>query len=234
MVVRGALVYALVASSAKALVPVRAPAARALGVVSSKAELESFMDSTLNSDGPETMTAESLADYTSLPSGLKYKDLVPGSGASPRDGDEIEVHYAGWYYSPDSTEGVKFDDSRERDADKGLVFEWGIAPIIEGWKIGMLDMQVGGKRSIIVPPSLGYGAVEVKAAGRPPIPPNSELRFELELKNVDNSIIRKMRRGVGDFLRPPGKAYVSAAEKKQIAEGTLERPLIERMFQKDE
>merc|ERR1712078_606618 len=84
----------------------------------------------------------------------------------------------------------------------------------------------GGKRSLIIPPTLGYGDVEVSSAGRPSIPPNSELRFELELVTVNNDIIRKMRRSLNDFLRPQGSDFVSPEEKQAIKEGTLKKPLI--------
>ena len=76
----------------------------------------------------------------------------------------------------------------------------------------------------------GVLKIPITRPGRPPIPANSELRFELELVAVDNSIIRKFRRGVGDFLRPPGNQYVSAEEKAQIEAGTMEKPLLERLF----
>ena len=65
-------------------------------------------------------------------------------------------------------------------------------------------MREGGVRTIIVPPRLGYDSTEVKAAGLPPIPADSELHFVLELVAVDNSPVRKFRRGVGNFLRPQG------------------------------
>ena len=164
-------------------------------------------------------------DFEKGPEGLLYKDDVVGTGPSPTVGDELEVHYAGWYYAPGSTEGVKFDDSRDRDANKGLMFELGIAPIIKGWSLGLETMKQGGKRSLIIPPALGYGDVEVSAAGRPSIPPNSELRFELELVVVNNDIIRKMRRSLNDFLRPQGADFVSPEEKQAIRDGTLKKPL---------
>merc|ERR1711924_123004 len=95
-------------------------------------------------------------------------------------------------------------------------FELGIAPIIKGWSLGLETMKQGGKRSLIIPPTLGYGDVEVSSAGRPSIPPNSELRFELELVTVNNDIIRKMRRSLNDFLRPQGSDFVSPEEKQAI------------------
>ena len=226
---RASILLALLAP-ASSLVPARLPAKQPSRVVvaSSSAEIESFMDSTLGAD--DTKEAESLADFSTMSSGLKFKDAVVGAGPSPKPGDELEVHYCGWYYAPGSTQGVKFDDSKDRDAAKGLVFEYGIAPIIEGWKEGLVTMKPGGKRTLIVPPPLGYGDKEVRAAGRPPIPANSELRFDLELVNVNNDLIRKARRAVGDFLRPPGNQYVTADEKSKLEAGTMEKPLLERLF----
>ena len=92
-----------------------------------------------------------------------------------------------WYYSPNSTEGIKFDDSRDRDPKKGLIFDYGISPIIQGWNLGIKTMNQGGVRSIIIPPYLGYGNKTVHATGRPSIPGNSELVFELELLAVKNN-----------------------------------------------
>lgn len=219
---------------AVALVAPVAPARRTAVVVRGNAELEGFMKATIP-DKLVTQEAAPVLDFEKGPEGLLFKDDVVGSGASPTIGDELEVHYAGWYYAPGSTEGVKFDDSRDRDASKGLMFELGVAPIIKGWSLGLETMQQGGKRSLIVPPTLGYGDVEVKAQGRPPIPPNSELRFELELVTVNNDIVRKMRRSLNDFLRPKGSDFVSPEEKAAIKAGTLKKPLLlQDLFKKDE
>eukprot|EP00629_Pelagomonadales_sp_RCC1024_P006956 CAMPEP_0119265166 /NCGR_PEP_ID=MMETSP1329-20130426/4052_1 /TAXON_ID=114041 /ORGANISM="Genus nov. species nov., Strain RCC1024" /LENGTH=233 /DNA_ID=CAMNT_0007264977 /DNA_START=49 /DNA_END=747 /DNA_ORIENTATION=- len=218
--------FACIAGSA-AYAPARSVAPRRVVAVASRAEIGSFMDATLGTGG-ETRPKEEITDYLDGKEGLKYKDLVVGTGDSPVGGDELEVHYAGWYYAPGSAEGVKFDDSKERDANKGLVFELGVAPIIKGWALGLETMRQGGSRSLIIPPALGYGDKEVSAAGRPPIPANSELRFELELLKVDNNPIRKFRRAVGDFLRPPGDQYISAEEQKGLDAGTLKKPLLEQ------
>ena len=133
------------------------------GVLGSQAEIASFMEATLPQDKGDTLPASPIMDFEKGPEGLLYKDDVVGTGPTPTVGDELEVHYAGWYYAPGSTEGVKFDDSRDRDANKGLMFELGIAPIIKGWSLGLETMKQGGKRSLIIPPALGYGDVE-----RPP------------------------------------------------------------------
>ena len=140
--------------------------------------------------------------------GMLFKDNIVGSGMSPSNGDELEVHYKGWYYSPNSTFGVTFDDSKLRNTDKGLLFEYGKSPIILGWKLGLKTMKEGGKRTIILPPSLGYGNETVHAKDRVSIPANSELLFEIELVHVNNDIIRKLRRNIHDFIRPSGIDYL--------------------------
>jgi hypothetical protein len=106
-------------------------------------------------------------------SGLKYLDLVSGSGPSPMPGQTAVVHYTGTL-----TDGTKFDSS----VDRGQPFEFqiGVGRVIKGWDEGVMTMKVGGKRQLFVPPDLGYGA---RGAGGV-IPPNATLVFEVELLNV--------------------------------------------------
>jgi hypothetical protein len=106
------------------------------------------------------------------PTGLKYTDLVVGNGPSPRPGQTAVVHYTGTL-----TDGTKFDSSRDKGQPFSFVFKQ--TPMIEGWDEGLSTMKVGGRRRLEVPPVLGYGA-----AGRPGIPPNSTLVFDLELLDV--------------------------------------------------
>lgn len=103
-------------------------------------------------------------------SGLKYVDLVVGDGASPEAGDTVIVHYTGWLES-----GKKFDSS----VDRGEPFDFvlGEGNVIKGWDEGVATMRVGGKRKLIIPPALGYGA---RGAGGV-IPPDATLVFEVEL-----------------------------------------------------
>ncbi len=103
-------------------------------------------------------------------SGLRYTDIVEGTGPTPQRGQTLSVHYTGMLES-----GMKFDSSYDRGAP--MSFQLGVSPMIKGWDEGVSTMKFGGKRRLVVPPSLGYGPV-----GRPPkIPPNATLVFEIEL-----------------------------------------------------
>ncbi len=136
--------------------------------------------------------------------GILFKDEIVGEGNSVSKGDELQVHYKGWFYEPGSYSGIKFDDSRQRDNKHGLFFEYDISPVIIGWKFGLKTMKEGGKRTILIPPALGYGDKDAHSNGRPSIPANSELRFEIELITVNNDPIRKFRRALYNFLFPYG------------------------------
>ena len=106
-------------------------------------------------------------------SGLKYSDEVVGTGATPQKGQTVTVHYTGTLLN-----GKKFDSSVDRGVP--MQFRLGVDPMIKGWDEALTTMKVGGKRHLIIPPALGYGA-----AGRPPdIPGNSPLVFDIELIGV--------------------------------------------------
>jgi peptidylprolyl isomerase len=109
----------------------------------------------------------------STPSGLRYIDQAVGTGPSPKMGRKVRVHYTGTL-----SNGEKFDSS----VDRGTPFEFviGVGQVIKGWDEGVASMKVGGRRKLIIPPSLGYGA---SSAGK--IPPNSTLYFDVELLGVD-------------------------------------------------
>ena len=106
-------------------------------------------------------------------SGLKYKDEVIGSGPSPSPGQTVTVHYTGMLEN-----GTKFESSVDRN--QPLTFQIGRGGVIKGWDEGIMTMKVGGKRRLVIPSTLAYGA-----AGRPPtIPPNATLVFDVELLGV--------------------------------------------------
>ena len=88
----------------------------------------------------------------------------------------MSVHYTGWLEN-----GTQFDSSRGLDRGQPLEFPIGVGRVIKGWDEGVMTMKVGGKRKLIIPPDLGYGA---SGAGRGRIPPNSTLIFEVELLGV--------------------------------------------------
>ena len=117
--------------------------------------------------------AQAAPKEVTTPSGLKYTDLVVGTGAQPKAGQTVIVHYTGWL-----TDGKKFDSSRDRN--QPFSFTLGRQQVIKGWDEGLATMKVGGKRRLTIPPDLGYGA---RGAGNV-IPPNAALVFEVELLDV--------------------------------------------------
>ena len=104
------------------------------------------------------------------PSGLKYLDVQVGTGATAQKGQKARVHYTGWLQN-----GREFDSSVDRH--EPFEFTLGAGMVIKGWDEGVAGMKIGGKRKLIVPAALGYGA---RGAGHV-IPPNAELTFEVEL-----------------------------------------------------
>ncbi len=108
------------------------------------------------------------------PSGLQYEDTVVGDGAQASPGQDVRVHYTGWLYK-DGQQGAKFDSSLDRNDP--FEFSLGAGMVIRGWDEGVAGMKVGGKRTLIIPPELGYGA---RGAGGV-IPPNATLKFDVEL-----------------------------------------------------
>lgn len=114
---------------------------------------------------------------TTTPSGLQYEDTTIGSGAEALTGQKVTVHYTGWLFQ-DGVQGAKFDSSKDRSDP--FVFSLGAGMVIRGWDEGVAGMKVGGARTLIIPPGLGYGA---RGAGGV-IPPNATLKFDVELLGV--------------------------------------------------
>jgi len=107
------------------------------------------------------------------PSGLKYVDLQAGRGAPAMLFKKVKVHYTGWL-----EDGRQFDSSKK--SGQAFSFKLGAGQVIPGWEEGLVGMQEGGRRKLIIPPALGYGDEGVENL----IPPNSTLIFEVELISV--------------------------------------------------
>ena len=112
------------------------------------------------------------------PSGLIYKDNEVGTGDEAVSGNSLSVHYTGWLQEPNGDKGKKFDSSVDRGQPFG--FRLGAGMVIKGWDEGVAGMKVGGKRTLVIPSELGYGA---RGAGGV-IPPNAILIFDVELLGV--------------------------------------------------
>lgn len=116
------------------------------------------------------------------PSGLKFTTLEQGQAGAgrPQSGNMVTVHYDGWLQNADGSKSKnKFDSSKDRN--QPFTFKIGQGHVIKGWDEGVMSMNVGEKRKLIIPPHLGYGT---RGAGRV-IPPNATLIFEVELLKVE-------------------------------------------------
>jgi FKBP-type peptidyl-prolyl cis-trans isomerase FkpA len=111
---------------------------------------------------------------TTTPSGLQYEDTTVGGGNEAKAGQHVHVHYTGWLYD-NGEQGKKFDSSVDRNDP--FAFTLGAGMVIKGWDEGVAGMKIGGKRTLIIPPALGYGA---RGAGGV-IPGNATLKFDVEL-----------------------------------------------------
>lgn len=129
-----------------------------------------------NDSSPSTTGETGLSSITTL----QVTDVKVGTGAEATNGKTVTVHYTGWLYNESAPDkhGSKFDSSRDRN--QPFSFPLGAGQVIRGWDQGVAGMKVGGQRTLVIPPSLGYGSTG--AAGV--IPPNATLVFDVELLNV--------------------------------------------------
>lgn len=142
-----------------------------------------------NPDTGAATTSESTtaADTTTGGSGvsdittLQITDVKEGTGAEATSGKLVSVHYTGWLYNANAADkhGAKFDSSRDRN--QPFQFGLGAGQVIRGWDQGVAGMKIGGQRTLIIPPSLGYGSAGAGGV----IPPNATLVFDVELLGVN-------------------------------------------------
>jgi len=146
-------------------------------------------------------------DFEESETGLQYRDEKVGDGAVAEAGQWVTVHYTGTLES----DGTKFDSSRDRG--QPFTFHLGRGEVIPGWDEGVAGMQVGGERTLVIPPELGYGQ---RATGK--IPANSALRFEVELLNVQDPPQQWSIEDAAKRTAPGGLVYYV------IEEGEGDRP----------
>ncbi len=141
-------------------------------IVSASPTVQVSTPEPLPSPGPATPpTVDTEPTFTDT--GLGIIDIETGTGETPEAGQTLAVHYTGWL----SEDGTKFDSSLDRGTP--LEFPLGAGQVIPGWEEGLATMKVGGIRRLIIPAELAYGE-----AGRPGIPPNAELTFDIELLEI--------------------------------------------------
>ena len=138
------------------------------------ADKKAEMVDTTKKSAEKEMSKKGMAKMNKTESGLEYEDLKMGNGAVATKGQSVKVHYTGWLNN-NGEKGTKFDSS----VDRGTPFEFplGAGRVIKGWDEGVAGMKVGGKRTLVIPPELGYGQ---RGAGAV-IPPNASLIFDVEL-----------------------------------------------------
>jgi peptidylprolyl isomerase len=127
--------------------------------------------------GPLASRPALAAGEVTTPSGLRIIDVKVGTGPVPKVGQTVTVNYTGWLFV-DGKKGKKFDSSLDRG--EPFSFTLGQGQVIKGWDEGLATMHVGGKRTLIIPPDLGYGA---SGAGGV-IPPGATLMFDIDLLGV--------------------------------------------------
>ena len=154
--------------------------ARAFALFAATFALLACQPSASNGQSAGSESAAAVSEAPKEITELQTIDTQEGDGALAEKGKNIIVHYTGWLYDPsqDDNKGAKFDSSLDRN--QPFAFPLGAGRVIRGWDEGFAGMQVGGKRTLIIPPDMGYGARGAGAA----IPPNSTLLFEVELLEV--------------------------------------------------
>ena len=130
-------------------------------------------DANTNDDNAKDKNDKGEPTVVTTKSGLKYIDTKEGTGDKAQAGDTVEVHYTGKL-----KDGTKFDSSVDRG--QPFSFRLGAGRVIKGWDEGVAGMRVGGKRTLIIPPELGYG----KRGAGDKIPPDAELHFDVELLKI--------------------------------------------------
>jgi peptidylprolyl isomerase len=135
-----------------------------------------FADDPKPTPAPEA-AKKSDSKMMKTPSGLQYEDTKVGTGASPQKGQTCVMNYTGWLWE-NGAKGKKFDSSLDRGTP--FSFPIGQGRVIKGWDEGVATMKVGGQRTLLIPPDLGYGS---RGAGGA-IPPNATLIFEVELLEI--------------------------------------------------
>ncbi|MEB4593057.1 FKBP-type peptidyl-prolyl cis-trans isomerase [Candidatus Thiothrix sp. Deng01] len=135
-------------------------------------------DKTANTQAADAKTEPKTE--TSKMTELVKTDVKVGDGAEATTGKNVSVHYTGWLYDETAQDkhGVKFDSSRDRG--EPFTFPLGGGRVIKGWDEGVAGMKIGGQRTLVIPPEMGYGA---RGAGGV-IPPNATLIFDVELLGV--------------------------------------------------
>ena len=125
-------------------------------------------------------SAQGASKLDAMPTELQTIDVKQGTGIEATTGKVVVVHYTGWLYDPakPDNKGAKFDSSK--DSGKPFEFPLGGGRVIKGWDQGVAGMKVGGQRTLVIPPGLGYGARGYPGA----IPPNATLIFDVELLEV--------------------------------------------------
>jgi peptidylprolyl isomerase len=141
---------------------------------SSSTTPKSTVSKSTSATGTKPAASRAPVQWTTTPSGLKYRDVVVGKGPQPKPGDDVLVNYTGRF-----TSGKVFDTSLAPGRGP-FELHLGRGEVIKGWDEGLSTMHVGGKRKLIIPPNLAYGA-----SGYPGvIPPNSTLTFDVELLKI--------------------------------------------------